>query len=279
MRFKGIRKIGGENMGNSNDYIHGYQSLKDKLLAIILLETSKSFEEIDCGLVDECIDFLMEIEGRKRLSEKEIIQRIGEIPFKDNILKFSETARRKVTAKRIAIVAAIMAVIIAIIGVMSIASEDIFGDLLAKFGKPFVEQLDTEAVKYGGVVMYNADETRDYDTIEELLKAEKIDMLYPSWLPEGVEIESTEYIVDNQEILYTIYCNNNVHSVSMYPEKVLDERTKTNHCKEINGIEIYYFSENGVTQGNFIHKNNLYSVTADSIDNLFKIIENLKEIN
>lgn len=279
MRFKVIRKIGGENMGNSNDYIHGYQSLKDKLLAIILLETSKPFEEIDCSLVDECIDFLMEIEGRKRLSEKEIIQRIGEIPFKDNILKFNETARRKVTAKRIAIVAAIMAVIIAIIGVMSIASEDIFGDLLAKFGKPFVEHLDSEAVKYGGIVMYNADETRDYDTIEELLKAEKIDMLYPSWLPEGVEIESTEYIVDNQEILYTIYCNNKVHSISMYPEKMLDKEAKTNTCKEIKGLEVYYFSRNGVTQGNFIHKNNLYSITADSSDNLFKIIENLKEIN
>lgn len=279
MRFKGIRKIGGENMGNSNDYIHGYQSLKDKLLAIILLETSKPFKEIDCGLVDECIDFLMEIEGRKRLSEKEIIQRISEIPFKDNILKFNETARRKVTAKRIAIVAAIMAVIIAIIGVMSIASEDIFGDLLARFGKPFVEHLDSEAVKYGGIVMYNADETRDYDTIEELLKAEKIDMLYPSWLPEGVEIDHVRFAVKENEKDYTIICCIPNYSVSMYPEKPLDEEAKTNTCKEINSLEVYYFSRNGVTQGNFIYKNNLYSVTTDSSDNLFKIIENLKEIN
>ena len=279
MRFKGIRKIGGENMGISNDYIHGYQSLKDKLLAIILLETSKPFKEIDCNLVDECIDFLMEIEGRKRLSEKEIEQRIGKIPFKDNILKFNETARRKVTAKRIAIVAAIMAIIIAIIGVMSIASEDIFGDLLAKFGKPFVEQLDTEAVKYGGVVMYNADETRDYDTIEELLKAEKIDMLYPSWLPEGVEIEFIRYVIEIEEPEYSINFNNPVHSVKMYPRKKLHEEARTNFCTEINGMKIYYFSKNDVTQGDFIYKNNQYTVTTDTLDNLFKIIENLKEIN
>lgn len=266
-------------MGNSNDYIHGYQSLKDKLLAIILLETSKPFKEIDCNLVDECIDFLMEIEGRKRLSEKEIIQRIGEIPFKDNILKFNETARRKVTAKRIAIVAAIMAIIIAIIGVMSIASEDIFGDLLARFGKPFVEHLDSEAVKYGGIVMYNADETRDYDTIEELLKAEKIDMLYPSWLPEGVEVDHIRFAVESNEKEYSINCNNYAYSIKMYPQKQLDEEAKTNTCKEIKGFDVFYFSENGVTQCNFIYKNNLYSVIADSIDNLFKIIENLKEIN
>ena len=266
-------------MGNINENSVDYKSLKDKLSAIILLETAKPYEEIDCDLVDECIDFLMELEGRKRLSKKETKRRIGKIPFKENILKFNAAARRKVKAKRIAIVAAIMAIIMAIIGVMSIASEDIFGDLLAKFGKQFVEQLDTEAVKYGGVVMYNADETRDYDTIEELLKAEKIDMLYPSWLPEGVEVEFASHTVQYGETKYSIYFNNSHYSIKMYIEKGLGNEAKTNPRKEINGLEIYYFSENGVTQGNFVYENNLYSVTADSPDKLFKIIENLKEIN
>ncbi|MBQ2903891.1 MAG: hypothetical protein IJE48_05785 [Clostridia bacterium] len=266
-------------MGNINENIHGNQSLRDKLSAIILLETAKLYEEIDCDLVDECIDFLMELEGRKRLGKKEIRRRIGKIPFRENILKFNEAARRKVKAKRIAIVAAIMAIIMAIIGVMSIASEDIFGDLLAKFGKQFVEQLDTEAVKYGGVVMYNADETRDYDTIEELLKTEKIDMLYPSWLPEGVEIEFASHTVEFEQIVCTICCNDTKFFITMYPQKALNDEIKTNLCIKINDLEIYYFSENGVTQGNFVYKNNLYSVTADSPDNLFKIIENLKEIN
>lgn len=266
-------------MGNSNDYIHGYQSLKDKLLAIILLETSKPFKEIDCNLVDECIDFLMEIEGRKRLSEKEIIQRIGKIPFKENILKFNETARRKVKAKRIAIVAAIIAIIMAIIGVMSIASEDIFGDLLAKFGKQFVNLMYTDVVEYGGVSMYNADETHKYDSIEELLISENIDILYPAWLPEGVEIEFVKYSSQNKEKEYSISFNKPVFLIKIYPEKPLDEEAKANTCQEINGLIIYYFSEDYLTQGNFMYKNDLYTVTTDTLDNLFKIIENLKEIN
>ncbi|MBQ3006026.1 MAG: hypothetical protein IJD78_00540 [Clostridia bacterium] len=266
-------------MGNINENIHENQSLRDKLSAIILLETAKLYEEIDCDLVDECIDFLMELEGRKRLSKKEIRRRIGKIPFKENILKFNEAARRKVKAKRIAIVAAIMAIIMAIIGVMSIASEDIFCDLLAKFGKPFVNLMYTDVVEYGGVSMYNADETHKYDSIEELLISENIDILYPAWLPEGVEIEFVKYSSQNKEKEYSISFNKPVFLIKIYPEKPLDEEAKTNTCKEINELEVYYFSKNGVTQGNFMYKNNQYTVTTDNLDNLFKIIESLKEIN
>lgn len=266
-------------MGNINENIHENQSLRDKLSAIILLETAKPYEEIDCDLVDECIDFLMELEGRKRLGKKEIRRRIGKIPFKENILKFNENARRKVKAKRIAIVAAIMAIIMAIIGVMSIASEDIFGDLLAKYGRPFIRFMDNEIVEYSRNTIYNADDIHTYESVEEMAEAENINILCPSWLPEGVEVDNVRFVIKNNEKEYSINCNNYAYSIKMYPKKPLDQEAKTNTCKEIKGLEVYYFSRNGVTQGNFIHKNNLYSVTTDSSDNLYKIIENLKEIN
>ena len=42
------------------------QTLKDKLTAIILLETAKDVKEMDSDLVTECVDFLSELEGRER---------------------------------------------------------------------------------------------------------------------------------------------------------------------------------------------------------------------
>lgn len=48
-------------MGNNHDKATENQTLKDKLMAIILLETSKDYKKMDSDLVTECVDFLMEL--------------------------------------------------------------------------------------------------------------------------------------------------------------------------------------------------------------------------
>ena len=72
-------------MGNRQDFSAEKQSLKDKLMAIILLETSKDYKEMDSDLVTECVDFLMELKGKQKLTKSEIEQRVNEIPFKDKV--------------------------------------------------------------------------------------------------------------------------------------------------------------------------------------------------
>jgi len=56
--------------------------LKNKLLSIILLENKKDYTEIDTDLIDECVSFLLELEGKERLTETEIKKKIEKIPFK-----------------------------------------------------------------------------------------------------------------------------------------------------------------------------------------------------
>ena len=87
-------------MGNKQDMNALNQSLKDKLMAIILLETSKDYKDMDSDLVTECVDFLMELEGKERLTKAEIEQRVNEIPFKGKVTAIGSYTKKKIRAKR-----------------------------------------------------------------------------------------------------------------------------------------------------------------------------------
>ena len=63
-------------MRDERDETLAKQTLKDKLMVIILLETAKDYKEMDSDLGTECVDFLMELEGKERLTKKEIEQRV-----------------------------------------------------------------------------------------------------------------------------------------------------------------------------------------------------------
>lgn len=60
------------------------RKLKDKLLSIILLETDKEYHNIDTDLVKESVDFLLELEGIKTITDEERKRNIDKIPFKNH---------------------------------------------------------------------------------------------------------------------------------------------------------------------------------------------------
>ena len=267
-------------MGNSGKLSDEKESLKRKLMAMVLLEVSKPYSEIDSSLVDECIDFLMELEGKERLSEAEVKRRVNEIPFEGRAASAVSDAKTKVRAKRLALAAAVIAFILVLFSIFTLASDSTFGDLLSEMGHSLMDILDNDSVEHNGVTMYNYDETRKYQTVEELISAEKLDILYPTWLPENVKVSQVTYISEGKEAEYNILCENPIHAVLIYPNQTINKEVKQDCLlKEINGYEVYYFTEKDFVQGDFIYKETLYAVTTDTEENLFRIIENLKELD
>lgn len=55
--------------------------------------------------------------------------------------------------------------------------------------------MDGNKTEIDGIEIIKSDYTKKYDTIEELLSTENLDILYPSALPEGVKIECLKTIV------------------------------------------------------------------------------------
>ncbi len=266
-------------MRNELDYSLEKASLKRKLLAIILLESSKPYKKMNSALVTECVDFLWELEGKEGLTKEETERRISEIPFIGKPVDIGSHIKNKIKAKRLALIAAIIAILFALFGVVAVSRGSDESELIRRIGNAILEMVGGETVESGNITLIMPDEVKYYDSIEELLEEEKIDVLYPGWLPENSEITYVQYILmDNIKTYWFTY--NTGSGISVHLNQSLAEATKQScQLKEINGYTCYYFVDEGFAQASFEYKNNRYTVNADTQENLFGIIQNLKEIN
>lgn len=267
-------------MRDERDMSASRATLNEKLMAIILLETSKNYKEMDSDLVTECVDFLMELEGKEKLTKNEIEQRVKDIPFKGKVTAMSSFAKKKMRAKRLAVIAAVLAVLITLFGIASIASGNTFSELFRKMGESIYGLLDGETMEYDNITFIKANKTKEYSSIEEFVKDEGIEILYPTWLPENEKIVKIWYWDEDRVKRYVMHCNTPEHSIDIDAGEALPETLKSNSIsRQIAGYSVYYIETAEYIQANFIYENNVYRVTSDSEDNLFRIIENLKEIN
>lgn len=256
------------------------QSLKDKLMAIILIETSKPYTETDSDFVKECVDFLMELEGKERLTKEEIEKRVNEIPFWGKAEAMASYARKRLRAKRLALIAAVLAIIIALLGIIAIGSGDASDELMKRVGAIVEEWLPGTSKDYDGITVYKSNETKTYSSIEEFAKSEEIEILYPTWLPENEKIVRVIYTIRNGAEKYILQTENTAFSIGIDISEELGEDLKADCTKkEFAGLTVYYFQTARYFQADFVYKNKHYAVNAYSEEDLFRIIENLKEIN
>lgn len=267
-------------MGDGHNMSAEKQSLKDKLMAIILLETSKDYKEMDSDLVTECVDFLMELEGKEKLTKSEIEQRVNEIPFKGKVTAIGSHTKKKIRAKRLAVIAAILAVIVALFGMIAVASGDSFKDFFIRMGNAVYELIESGSINNDKITYIKPNETKTYTSVEELIKEEELEILYPTWLPENEKIVKVWY--SDYGDLQEFNLQNSIpeHSILIRINKELLENINID-CKEkqIADYMVFYEENPQYLQANFVYNDNLYIVKSDTEDNLFRIIENLKEIN
>ncbi len=258
-----------ENTQHTND---ARQSLKDKLMAIILLETSKDYKEMDSDLVTECVDFLMELEEKRKLTQEEISQRVKNIPFRTK--KFFRT-------KVLIAVAAVIAILFAVFAAVSVAiSYDPNLSLLENISQLILDLKGGESVEVDGIITVKNNETRTYSTVEEFFEKEKADILYPTWLPDNSEITSVMFTNSDGLEYYIFQCETAVYSVSAaVNQSIHTELKNTLDCKKLNNFTLYYKYDDPlkIFEGYFEHGGMLYTTSAYSEDELFRIIENLKE--
>ncbi len=267
-------------MRNNHDKTTENQTLKDKLMTIILLETAKDYKKMDSDLVTECVDFLMELEGKERLTKEEIAQRVNEIPFKGKVPALNSYAKKKLRTKRIAVIAAVLAVLITLFGMLAIGSGDAVTEFFRQIGDSISAFLDDGPKEHSGITFYKNDKTITYSSLEEFKESEGVDILYPTWLPGDEKIVEIRYQVVDEAEIYVLRSNDPEHSIMIDVNAELVDDFKLNCSeKEVAGRLVYYTKKPKYIQANFVYKNNCYVVNSDAEDSLFRIIENLKEIN
>ena len=268
-------------MGNKNDFSAERQSLKDKLMAIILLETSKDYKEMDSDLVTECVDFLMELEGKERLTKAEIEERVSKIPFKGKVTAITSYAKKKIRAKRLAVIAAVLAVLLAIFSILAISYGRVEDGLIDRFAEYISEVISGgDSLTFENIELIKVDESKRFSSIEKLVKDEKIDILFPTWLPENEKITKCWYISDSTSGKYYIFqCENSQYSMSVYLDATISDQVKEgNSTKKVGNLTIYMVKRENYIQGMFEHNGYYYTIDTNTEEDLLKIINNLKEI-
>lgn len=268
-------------MGNKRDMSNEKQTLRDKLTAIILLETSKPYKEMDSDLVSECVDFLMELEGTKRLTKAEIEQKINDIPFKGKVMAIGSYAKKKFKAKRIAVIAAVLAVLLAIFAIAAVSFTNAEDSLIDRFAHFINEEMNPgEHKDFDNIELIKHNKSIFFSSVEEFAEHEKTEILFPTWLPEEKTVTQIKYY--NEEGFgeyYVLCCGDPVYSISIYVDKAVSEGIKANRpLREIGEHTVYIIDTGEFIQGDFEYNGCYYSVAAYTEEDVLKIIENLEEI-
>ncbi len=257
------------------------EELIKNLRAVIRAESSKPASEMDADLVAECVDYLMELENSRRLTENEIDSEIEKI-----IAKMQKPCKTAPRFKAL-LIAACMAVIILSFNIFALACGTNAISLLRELGDRVVEMFDGEKIIVDDKETVKLGDVITYDSVEDFLQNETISVLYPTALPRDAKITSIsltasfandkydskykdiDYIINNSSIHIAVYTNPNFSKGFL---------TDTNtEIKNINGYECYIIYLETSVQYFFVYNNNVYVVNTLTCEDAELIINNLRE--
>lgn len=152
--------------------------------------------------------------------------------------------------------------------------------LIQDFGNKIFGVNPGESVDIGDMTLIRSNgESVKYGSLEEAIKAEGLDIYYPTWLPDEVHIESV-YVnetANGREVMLVF----NSDSVSMSIEcgnqsdmnLAGSDYTKNN----LGGIEVYSFNFENEIFSKFDLEGNLYSIVVSDFETLEKMVSSLSK--
>lgn len=253
--------------------------LISKITSILEMEVIKPYEKMDADLVNECVDFLMEMVGDEiRLTNEEIQENINDIPFVEEN-KSGIPAKGKRFVKRTFWVAACLVVIILIANLVAMAFGTDIISVFKEWGSMIVNMAAGERIDTKEISIIKPDYSASYDSLEELLAAEGLHILYPTYLPDGYTVQSVTYMEfdGKREAAYYTGSADVTIQVTLEGQLAAEEIQNTKSTEIIAEYTCYVVNDADFFQARFLYNGNVYAVKTDSRDKTLKIIENLKE--
>lgn len=164
------------------------QALVEKLRAIIEIESSKPISEQDVDLIDECVDYLMELENGIELTDEELESGKKHIYM---LLDKNKKPQKKLRFKGL-LIAACLAILILLANFVALACGIDTISILKEWGHNIVEMFEGEKEEYGGVTIIKENESLSFDSLEDFEKNTNFEILIPTVFPEGIELKKVK---------------------------------------------------------------------------------------
>lgn len=272
----------------NSDMNSNKQEFIKKLELIRDLEAEKPIEEMDVSLIKTCVELILELRGEKpHLSTEEVKEKVRKIPFVEETTTLNTPPESvkgrstKVKSNKILLIAAIIAILVTIFTISSIAFNwNIFDELKNKFGTVFNAPVNEEMVM-GGVTVESQGKIVTYNNLDEALKSVAPNLLYPTELPENTEIISLKlYQKDGKDKVTFVFNDEKLLFSVTFDEVVSDDiKDGADEVLVINDYRIYLKSKPSfdMCQIHFEYKNNIYKISYTDKQGLIDIVGNLKE--
>lgn len=232
-------------------------------------------DEGDMDLIHACASRLDELNG-PAMSDEEFLAAIKKaeedyVSGNRNALP-AKPVKRRFISKKIWIVAAA----IALFAAMATVTASAFGFNVFEYFKEVIGLPVGEKVDNGIITLVNYGETETFSSVNELLIAEDLNILYPAVLPEDVVIKqvyineganggvTVQFIMNSPSITVTVDTNTKPSDITEYTEQYTIENC-TYHIYGNENFAVCY------------HKECYYYISSDSYENLILIIENMRE--
>lgn len=155
-------------------------------------------------------------------------------------------------------------------------------ELIASLGKRIFQMEKNTPYDYGDMTFVRYGEVQIYESIQECLKQENIDILYPLWLPEGTEIESVRVVntQDGDIVLFQFNNDSIMLSVELYSTDLSVYLNSSDYQLEtFNGIEccIRFSEYSSYYNIIFVQDSCTYNMSIKNKEVLPLIMENLKQ--
>lgn len=257
------------------------------LYQLIEYELDKPDGETDHDLIAECSAYLEELQADEYpISNEEILSRLEQIKQRVAVEKATskpmETPIKKKSRRRFfKIFIPIAATFLALILTLSVAAS-VNGTSIGKFISDNLPKIlginKGKTVEEGDIAVVKPTERTRYYSVEEFLKAENPDILFPQPLPDGVAIKEIQLYQtdDNAIILFTfendkleIWINNDYQKELEHNTCIEEINTDTLHCY------IFLINEKYYAYGQ--HNGNQYIFNSSDLNLVKQTIINMKE--
>lgn len=260
------------------------QALIEKLRAIIEIESSKPISEQDVDLIDECVDYLMELENGIELTDEELENGKKQIYM---LLDKNKKPQKKLKFKGL-LIAACLATLMLLANFVALACGIDTVSILKEWGHNIIEMFEGEKEEFNGVTIIKENQILTFNSIEDFKFETNVNVLIPSSFPEGKRIsvvsvagsydKNNNYTSDYYTVSFVTSDPNTsviIHTNPDYPKEFLTNPNLS--FKRIGEYDCYLYVNDLMIQCSFIHNESTYIVKAQNDGDLELIIKNLKE--
>lgn len=257
--------------------------LRKKIMLIIDHELSK--QNPDMKMIEAFSAVLNEMDhGVQPLDPKEreeaiknLKQACHEIMEKKTIDSAKPMRGRRMVRKTVAVLCTILVVFGLMLGTVCAIGGVSPITILENIGHEIFGWEVGEPVEIEGLTFIRNGEPKQYDSIEQCLREEGLDVCYPTWLPEGVRVETILVFSDESinEVVYKM--NSDTLYISFSTQDDIEVIKNQDYIlEELDGIVFYYTKTDELYKVKIEVSENVYSISAIDLNIIKNIIIGLK---